>query len=313
MDLLGENGWFSAVLVIFIVFAAPFVLERTKKKLTHVDSKNDAFGSFARLSQGTTHFKWVGPTDGKIIVAVHGLSSPAFVWSTVANGLAKLGYRVLVYDLYGRGYSEVVDGAQNRQYFITQLKDLVEHENVKDGIVLMGYSMGGSIVTAFAAEHSKLVRQVVLLAPAGMCLDEPLVGKVVRLIPVFGDWLHHLIGAAVMKKEIKKKLGSKVEVAGIIEVQLEQFDKMGFLAGVLSGLRYMLQEVQEEDHRTIARANIPVVAVWGAQDTSIPIRASDMLRQWNSNAHHEIINDACHGLTYTHSNEVVKRLKSLLV
>lgn len=40
----------------------------------------------------------VGPTDGKKLLLVHGISTPAPIWKNVLGNLTKAGYRVLVYE-----------------------------------------------------------------------------------------------------------------------------------------------------------------------------------------------------------------------
>ena len=46
------------------------------------------------------------PQKDKIVVLVHGFSSPQFVWDGIAELLVDAGYSVLAYDHFGRGYSE---------------------------------------------------------------------------------------------------------------------------------------------------------------------------------------------------------------
>lgn len=68
-------------------------------------------------------------TTNAQVVLIHGISMPSLVWKRVATRLAKAGFRVLIYDLYGRGYSEAPD-AQTTSYdadlYITQLALLMQ-------------------------------------------------------------------------------------------------------------------------------------------------------------------------------------------
>ena len=63
-------------------------------------------GDFIRLSDGYTHYQWAGPEDGQVVVLLHGFSVPYFLWDYVFKDLSEAGFRVLRYDLYGRGYSD---------------------------------------------------------------------------------------------------------------------------------------------------------------------------------------------------------------
>jgi pimeloyl-ACP methyl ester carboxylesterase len=54
---------------------------------------------------------------------------PALIWKQVADRLALTGFRVLIYDLYGRGYTEAPDAqstAYDAELYITQLALLMQ-------------------------------------------------------------------------------------------------------------------------------------------------------------------------------------------
>ncbi|EEB85586.1 alpha/beta fold hydrolase [Roseobacter sp. GAI101] len=65
-------------------------------------ARGSAPGQFAELSRGVTHYEWVGPARGPVAVCVHGLTTPSFVWRSITKGLVLMGFRTLIYDLYGR-------------------------------------------------------------------------------------------------------------------------------------------------------------------------------------------------------------------
>ena len=67
-------------------------------------------GKFIELSSGVTHYDIEGDEDGEVIVLVHGFSVPMFCWDPTFEMLVKEGYRVLRYDLFGRGYYSQVIG-----------------------------------------------------------------------------------------------------------------------------------------------------------------------------------------------------------
>ena len=102
-------------------------------------------GRIARLSQGATHYTWTGPENGPVAVCVHGLTTPLQAWDGIAARLAEAGYRVLAYDLYGRGYSDRPGGTQDSAFFLRQLDDLLADQGIAGDITLLGYSMGGAI------------------------------------------------------------------------------------------------------------------------------------------------------------------------
>ncbi|SEQ15801.1 alpha/beta fold hydrolase [Thalassovita taeanensis] len=294
--------WTLGVLALILV--APFVREALKQPM-NARAREQAPGEFVNLSQGITHFRWIGPERGPVAVCVHGLTTPSFVWEGVAKGLAAMGFQVLIYDLYGRGFSDRPKGLQDRAFFLRQLEDLLATEGVADDITLLGYSMGGAISTAFAAEHPGRIRRLILLAPAGMGHDLGLLAKITRNVPILGDWLMLTFFARNHRKgtEAERALPSSVE--RIVDKQQNELTYCGFVPAILSSLRGMLSTPLEAEHRAIGAAGVPVLAVWGRDDSAIPIRAMGVLAQWNHAARHEVIDGAGHGLTYTHTDQVV--------
>ena len=149
------------ILVILIgLIAVPIMMELTRKRMD-ANARADATGQFATLSQGITHYEWFGPPRGAVVVCVHGLTTPSFVWRGLTKGLAIMGYRVLTYDLYGRGYSDKVKGVQNDAFFLRQLNDLLDHEGLARDFTVIGYSMGGAIAKLLAAQDPERLRQLV--------------------------------------------------------------------------------------------------------------------------------------------------------
>jgi pimeloyl-ACP methyl ester carboxylesterase len=62
----------------------------------------------------------------------------------------------------------------------------------------------------------------------------------------------------------------------------------------------------------VQRAGIPVLAIWAGQDDVIPPNAMDRLTSWNGNAENHVIEGAGHGLTYTHTPQVLRLIEDFL-
>ncbi len=60
-----------------------------------------------KLSQGVTHYRLDDTGQGEWIVLVHGLITPQFAWHFLFDDLVEAGFRVVSYDLYGRGESDI--------------------------------------------------------------------------------------------------------------------------------------------------------------------------------------------------------------
>jgi pimeloyl-ACP methyl ester carboxylesterase len=303
-------GWVFPLLVLGGLAVLPWLAESRRHAVDVFRDK--APGRFAKLSQGVTHYQWLGGVRGPVVVCIHGLTTPSPVWYAIAGGLAKLGYRVLVYDLYGRGFSDAPRGVQDGEFFATQLADLLDHQGLTEDVTLMGYSMGGSIATHFAAAHPNRVRRLILLASGGMWLREDKVTEASRRMSFLGDWLHAVVGARSDRQRLRSQLGQAFDVEGIIELQLAEYQSRGFLRSVLSSRRHMLNDFQEDQHRTIGRDGIPVIGIWAEHDDVIPLKSLGTLTQWNRSVRQEVISEADHRVGYTHAAQVVKVLRDVL-
>lgn len=266
-------------------------------------------GGFLRLSDGETYFRWIGPERGPIAVCIHGLTTPSLVWQALAEGLAEAGYRVLVYDLYGRGYSDRPPTAHDRTLYHRQLDELLAKLRIAGPVTLLGYSMGGAIAASWAAAHPDRVSRLILLAPAGMGHDLGHVARIARDVPVIGDWLMLAAFPLSHRRATGRERLAATDVPGIVAYQQDELRWRGFVPAVLSSVRGILREVQEDDHRALRRAALPVLAIWGAEDRVIPIRAMSVLAAWNPGAHHAVIEGAGHGLPYTHAAAVLAEIR----
>ncbi|MBT3142055.1 MULTISPECIES: alpha/beta fold hydrolase [Roseobacteraceae] len=299
------------VVFLLILISAPFAIEARRKSMGP-EARREAPGEFIELSLGVTHFQWHGPVRGPIAVCVHGLTTPSFVWQGLVPGLTAMGYRVLTYDLYGRGYSDRPKDPQTADFFITQLEELLATQDITEDITLIGYSMGGAIATSYAAKHPHRVRHLVLLASAGMILTTDRMAKYIRKTPVIGDWLMMAFFPSRHRTAAEAERDLPSSVPNIVDLQQRELNYRGFIKAILSSLRNLLAQDQHNEHKTIYRAGVPVLAIWGRQDSVIPIRAMGMLTEWSRTTRQEVIEDAGHSLAYTHSDEIIQILQERL-
>jgi len=283
-----------------LMIAWPFIAETRRTPAADLDPQTE--GNYIALSQGRTWFTLSGPADGPPVVLIHGLTTPSVIWLPLRALLAARGYRVLSYDLYGRGLSDTVRGRQTLAFFRTQLSDLLDRLNVTRPVTLVGYSMGGAIAADFAAGGHVPLARVVLVATAGFDLNEPRFASVCRRLPILGDWLFMTFGAFALRTE---------SAAGPLgQVMRDQLRRRGFLRAVLSSRRGALTADIGDRHRDLAASGVTVAAVWGAQDSVIPLTALGKLAQINRDVAHDAVPDATHALPFTHPHAVMRAIRT---
>ena len=276
-----------------------------RRLIMDATARADAPGNFVNLHHGTVHYRFYGPETGPLAVCVHGLTTPAFVFEGIAERLVAQGYRVLTYDHFGRGYSDRPAVPQDRSFFTRNLVELLDALNIHEPFDLVGYSMGGWVATAFAADHPDRIKKLVLLAPAGMGHELGALAKFCVRVPVVGSWLFALGYARqhIHGTEAERALPSSVPF--IIDRQQKELLYRGFIPAVLASIRGALSATTQRDHTALCDARTDVIAIWGECDDVIPLACKDRLSEWNPNVTHHIVMGAGHGVTYTHTDDVV--------
>lgn len=300
------------LLAIVVIYFLPLAIARHRRRPMNKAARAQAPGKFADLPSGRTYYEWHGPLNGPIAVCIHGLTTPSYVWRAVESGLKMMDYRVLTYDLYGRGYSGRAIGRQNADFFITQLEELLEDQGIDGGIMMLGYSMGGAIATCYTAKHPDMLERLILIAPAGLGVNSNRFQDFIIKTPVIGDWIMRVFGGDMIRKAVRAESSVPSEIPDIYDRQIADTYVRGFLPAVLSSLRNFLSRPLDEEHRKIAKTGLPVAAIWGKKDKVIPLSGLGKLSRLNRNVRQTMIEGASHSLIYTHPKDVIKAIQEFL-
>ena len=129
---------------------------------------------YAKLPNGyRIHYLDIG--EGPVVVFLHGSGSGACGHSNFKGNypaLVEAGYRVILPDLIGYGYSDKpADVDYPLSLFIECVKQTLDAIGV-DKYTLVGNSLGGAIALGYALDHPATVDKLVLMAPGGV-EDQP--------------------------------------------------------------------------------------------------------------------------------------------
>ena len=236
-------------------------------------TRKEAGGSFIKLKDGTTHYELSGPENGKPIVLVHGFSVPYFIFDPTFDFLTKAGFRVLRYDLIGRGYSDRPKTAYKIDLFVRQLRDLLEALNLPQ-VNLLGLSMGGPITASFIDQNPQVVDKFILIDPAGAKrVTLSLLLEAVKL-PIFGELALGLFGSGSMVKGIASDMFDP-ELVEHFQTQYKiQMQYKGFKYAILSTMRNRMLESFAETYARVGKLKKPTLLIWGKNDTTVPFKNS---------------------------------------
>ena len=258
-------------------------------------------GKLAKLPTALTHYRLRGPAHGPLVVLVHGFCGHSRHLDSVAAALRTTAptTRILQYDNVGRGHSECRGRAPHTAaLFVAQLHEMIEHtlaeaegngttESVGSaGVHLVGYSMGGAIVAAFAERFPQRVLSLALIAPAGMherspppVVRAPLVSEVLWALQGHG----FLLGPDGAAGQWRDPFAPPA-AAERCELECRLALEPALLRSTLSTMQHFAFGHQaeggfEEVYRRVGKdASRPVLIVWGTDDGTCPFSGAAALQ-----------------------------------
>jgi pimeloyl-ACP methyl ester carboxylesterase len=251
-----------------LIAASYFILNPEKKVLTP-ETRASLPGQFIALADGVTHYELDGPEDGPVVVLVNGFSIPMFTWERNVPALTEAGFRVLTFDLYGRGYSDRPDGPYNLDLFVRQIDELLTALKIDRPVDMVGLSMGGYITAGFANRYPDRVRRVVMISPLVEAVASDTRLKIVTL-PWLGEYLFTIYIGPYAIVDSKDEYQAYVPGSDWRARELDAMQYAGIRNALLSTLRDMTGDPFTE-YQELGNRGGPVELLWGDKDQTIPI------------------------------------------
>jgi len=269
-----HHGWRNAIIicvVVLLIIITPLSLYASADIETReLDdaARTQAGGSYVKLPQGVTHYELTGPENGQVVVLVHGATIPMYLWDAQVEALAKAGYRVLRYDMYGRGYSDRPDGDYSQAFYRKQLIDLLDALKINQPVDLAGVSMGGAMAVDFTANYPDRVKDLVLIAPMINSLKNDTNFKLMR-IPVLGEFLTRLIAVKVMSDRAAELMQKSPKAAEYARQFTDQTRFKGFEKASLAAARSDAWADYTADYDKVGKQDHRILLIWGTADGDI--------------------------------------------
>ena len=267
---------------------------RSETKELNDDTRRLTGGSFVSLSDGVTHYELNNNTRENTIVLVHGFSVPYFIFDPTFHFLSQHGFRVLRYDLFGRGFSDRPYTDYNIDLFVRQLSELLDALRLTRPVSLVGLSMGGPIAATFTALYPYRVEKLVLIDPAG---GQPIVlPKIANILtkPWIGETILGLVGNERMVKTFASDFFDKKLVDHFAQRYLVQMQFKGFRRALLSTVRNRMFNSFMDTYCQVGALHKPVMLIWGRHDTTVPLKHSEDICAAIPDIKFHIIEDCSH-------------------
>ena len=268
-------------------------------------ARAEAPGHFVALSDGLTHYELAGPEtplsekERWPVVFVHGFSVPSFVWEPAFRGLANAGFRVVRYDLWGRGYSDRPRVRYDLELFDHQLRDLIRALALEVPVDIVGLSMGGAIAVGFTDRHPASVRRLVLIDPAGYSAQGPRGTGILR-VPLLGEFLMGTVGRRLLMSSLASDVKAEnqpsmaEELAELARRYRIQTGYRGFWRALLSTILYGPIKGMAATYARVGRHDRRVLLIWGREDRTVPFALSQEVCKAIPRAEFHAIEGAAH-------------------
>ena len=214
------------------------------------------------------------------VLFVHGIAVSKEDFADAVKHLPT-NYKIVAMDLPGHGGSATVEGQYGTDYFVFMMKSFTDNIGLHKPFHIVGHSLGGYLVSAYAAQFPGDVLSITSISPGGVKnkgadqlvkeFDES-DGKKCKLIP---ETEAEVVKLLEFLFHTKQELHPWI-ITGILQLRESKND---FLRQVLreafqvytkyeKGLTYFLKQVK-----------VPVLVVWGKQDQVLHVESINEIKE----------------------------------
>ena len=259
-----------AIIILGGVAIAILYQNKNKEKTEFTnDVRKNSSGNYVTLSEGQTHYEADGQDSGKVVILIHGFSVPYYIWDGTFEYLVDQGFKVIRYDMYGRGFSDRVDAVYNKQLYMDQLKQLIEKLGLKQPVSLAGVSFGGVVAADFTCAYPDMVSKVILVDPA-YNLTKP-------AIPAFLTDVHDAITADDKANSQLTDFKYPDKHIKWVDLYLPQMEYKGFRRSLIT-TQYNYTFNGREGYARLNSKNKPLMLIWGKDDKTVPFAYADSVK-----------------------------------
>jgi len=238
--------------------------------------------------------------SGPVILLLHGLGCDHTTWEPILAELAQ-SYTVIAPDLLGHGRSDKPRADYSVGGYANGMRDLITVLGI-DKVTVVGHSFGGGVAMQFAYQFPERTQRVILVASGGL---GPEVTVAIRAITTPG--FHQLMGLVTLPGIRHAATGAMRllsrsrlphtrdlgEMAAIVETFRDPRARAAISHVVRAVVDWRGQIVTMSD-RAYLTAAMPMLLVWGDEDTVIPSVHLDNAADLAPGVRAAVIEDAGH-------------------
>ena len=215
--------------------------------------------------------------SGPVVVLLHGIAGTSATWDAVLPALGEH-HRVIVPDLLGHGQSGKLGGDYSLGAYASAVRDLLfalDHRRA----TVVGHSLGGGVAMQFGYQFPEMLERLVLVSSGGLGRELHVMLRSAALpgaefflpllfktgLPSTGTKLAGLIS------KIGFRAGPDLEEIGRSFASLGNTEARQTFIHTVRGLIDPGGQRVDASGRLYLAKELPILIVWGAHDTLIPV------------------------------------------
>lgn len=242
---------------------------------------------------------------GKPLVLIHGMLVSGAMFDSLVPILSTQ-YQCIVPDLRGHGKNKDLPGPYTVKQFAIDLNNLLTNLKIEK-VSLLGYSYGGFVAQQFAKDFPDKVNRLILVNTCAYNLAT--IREKIEAMLLF--LLIKVLGVKVYAKLI----GSVGSVDGLklTREQVDTFQEMVLQNSNKPAMTAVVKSMLSFDSRSwLPAIRCPTIIIRGSEDTAIPARHAQMLKQGIEDSEFTEVAGAGHVLILTHTNQLAGMIKGFL-
>lgn len=275
-----------------------------------IDVTNNQFASAAHLQEKTieidgyeVHYFDNGYDESKeTIVLVHGMGDDKNSFLQASKNLSAQ-YNLVLPDLLGHGEN---DHDVNKDYSIDGQSNFLKAFITKLGVTnvhLVGNSMGGHTVGAYAIKYPKALKTLTLLNAAGLKLNDHVVytgfGKEIKTEEEFNAVLDRVFYTRPeMPGPIRKHVMNQIN-------ESKDWVDNTLVKAIKNGAYFNLKD-------DLHKIEVPTLVLWGREDKVVPFASAEYFNSNISNSKLQILEKAGHSPQLEIPDEVAKGIDAFI-
>ncbi|WP_317057690.1 alpha/beta fold hydrolase [Roseovarius rhodophyticola] len=271
----------AALAVLFVGRGAAFLRE-SEERTEILPSE----GRLVETSEGSIFVWEEGPEDAPMLLFAHGTAAWSGLWAPTLKQMGAEGWRAVAFDMPPFGFSDHADdGNYTRTRQAERLRALVTALGTKP--ILVAHSVGAAPgVEAVMQDLSAFTALIVVDGALGLgshdsgkTLPFPLGVKVARDAATALTMTNPMLTRTLLKGLIHVKEAASDEVVAVLTQPLVRAGTTSAYSDWLPSLLVPPQDARSTRPESYAALTLPVVYIWGEEDTVTPVDQGYALKE----------------------------------